>query len=492
MGHRDERGEGTENTSTSDQDNVEEGTVIIDDHASGLAGPMSWRLILSVALPASLSNSMAPALTTLQSSLLGHQVEGDVALAAFGSVATTIALATRVATFLGDASSAKSGNAIAARSPKALRDSIRSSLTWAVSLGLISVVLLSAARPFVFAKLLHLRGDVLAAAEGYWLYALAKIPFQLLNIAVNGALQGYRRANTVALNTGLFTAGELALDIVALCAAPQEPLLVKFGLVGVFVSFAQVCSAMYNLLTCVPVDADDRGEGRSLLQHLLADDGGDEGDEGNEGNEEEEEEEDRRGGMVDMFVRSLVMQTTFLVCLVLVSRMPNNTAALAAHHIVTNIWMLVSYFVDGFAASAIVWGSRLRASASTSSRRAQIELTKRCLTCGLVAGVVVGVTLTARRDQIIRFYVGAASEEDLVWELLKSMWVLLAGVQALNGVVFVIDGLLCAGGDFRYISKAYAAGLLFVFLPLVASPLRSSLLGVWFVKAIFNLYRMYV
>ncbi len=125
-----------------------------------------------------------------------------------------------------------------------------------------------------------------------------------------------------------------------------------------------------------------------------------------------------------------------------------------------------------------------------SETEALITLTVRCLVAGLVAGLVMMLGLLLGEERVLAFYIGQGNEgSEATRELLRTAWILVATVQPLNGLVFVIDGILCSGQDFRYISKAYVAGFVFVFLPLIVSPLRMSLLGIWGVKASFNIYR---
>ena len=52
-----------------------------------------------------------------------------------------------------------------------------------------------------------------------------------------------------------------------------------------------------------------------------------------------------------------VVQATFFIALAVASRM--GTAALAAHQIVAQLWLLTSYVTDGFAVAGTVLGSRL-------------------------------------------------------------------------------------------------------------------------------------
>jgi hypothetical protein len=233
------------------------------------------------------------------------------------SVSTTISLATRVSTFLTDATSAKCGLAVGQRDWRRLAESIRGSLAWAVSLGLISVLLLYAAKPFVFARLLSLRGDVLRDAEEYWVFAVGKLPFQLVNLSISGGLQGFgpERVRLVALISTLAAAVELLVDcVVVYVGSGGASLLLKFGVVGLAVAALQAGAGMALLLTVKPVEA---GDDFSLTARLTDNDAM-----ATEDDEDDEDDDARvvlKDGMVDMLVRSLVMQGSFLVALVAVS-----------------------------------------------------------------------------------------------------------------------------------------------------------------------------
>lgn len=60
-----------------------------------------------------------------------------------------------------------------------------------------------------------------------------------------------------------------------------------------------------------------------------------------------------------MLVRSTLLQATFVVVTVCVARLGSST--LAAHQVISQMWLLTSYVVDGFAAAGTVLGSRLGA-----------------------------------------------------------------------------------------------------------------------------------
>ena len=67
----------------------------------------------------------------------------------------------------------------------------------------------------------------------------------------------------------------------------------------------------------------------------------------------------------------LRVQATFFLAATIAARL--GTAALAAHAVVSQLWMLASFVVDGFAVAGTVLGSRLVAVLETSGTAAQVH-----------------------------------------------------------------------------------------------------------------------
>ena len=78
----------------------------------------------------------------------------------------------------------------------------------------------------------------------------------------------------------------------------------------------------------------------------------------------------------------LFVQATFFIALAVASRL--GTAALAAHQIVAQLWLLTSYVTDGFAVAGTVLGSRLshQRHATADSNNARLSPTYYSV-CGL-------------------------------------------------------------------------------------------------------------
>lgn len=127
--------------------------------------------------------------------------------------------------------------------------------------------------------------------------------------------------------------------------------------------------------------------------------------------------------------------------------------SLAAHSVVNQLWSVVSFAVDGFAAAGIVLGSRLAAQAHDPSRAPSAQwhlqrLIRRVLFAGFLAGTLAGVVFGVSRDRIIAMF---TRDPATVAALTDGTWAVLAAAQPINGLVFVYDGLMYASQSFRFI-----------------------------------------
>lgn len=195
---------------------------------------------------------------------------------------------------------------------------------------------------------------------------------------------------------------------------------------------------------------------------------------------------------LNMFIRSMIMQTTFFVTLIGASRL--GTPSLAAHSIVNQLWILISYAVDGFAAAGIVLGSRLVAQAhdallAADAKKHLIILIKKVLSAGLIAGVAAACVFGIGRERIIAMF---TNDADIIGVLRHHTWTVLVLSQPLNGCVFVYDGLMYASQSFTFIRNYFIVGFLIVFCPLMAIQAEywQALWGIWLANAATNLWRV--
>ena len=189
---------------------------------------------------------------------------------------------------------------------------------------------------------------------------------------------------------------------------------------------------------------------------------------------------------INVLVRSLMLSGSLLSLTVAIA--PLGTAALSAHAVILQLWMVTSYFVDGFADAGTMLGSKLLGENTAVSRRQMRWLTVIVALLGLGTGLAVSGALLALRDPII----GAFTRDPEASVALRSpLWLLLCALQPANALVFAYDGLLYATQSFRYVRNALTLGVVFVFAPslVLAVELRHTLLCVWGAKAGLNLWR---
>ena len=136
-------------------------------------------------------------------------------------------------------------------------------------------------------------------------------------------------------------------------------------------------------------------------------------------------------------------------------------ATLAAHQVVTGLWSLLALALDAVAiAGQAIVGRWLGAGDTVRARR----LAGRMIVWGMLAGLAFGVVLVALRH----VYVGLFTPDPAVQALIVAALLVFAVVAPINGVVFVLDGVLIGAGDARYLALA---GLVAVaaYLPIVLS-----------------------
>ena len=91
--------------------------------------------------------------------------------------------------------------------------------------------------------------------------------------------------------------------------------------------------------------------------------------------------------------------------------------------------------------------------------------------CGAVAGLGFSLAFVAARDPILRFFTTGA---DVRAALTSNLFLLVALIQPLNGIVFVLDGLLIGARDTRYLMWAMLTGALGIFVPISCLSLRQG------------------
>jgi putative MATE family efflux protein len=157
----------------------------------------------------------------------------------------------------------------------------------------------------------------------------------------------------------------------------------------------------------------------------------------------------------DLFIRTAALRGCFLVATGVATRI--GTVDVAAHQIAFEVWNFLALTLDAIAiAGQSMIGKFLGASQLADAHAAG----RRMLQWGLVFGIVVGAIVLIVRNSIP----GIFTDDALVDELAAFLLVFVGIMQPINGVVFVLDGLLIGAGDMRFLAWAMVAAAA-VFIP---------------------------
>jgi len=164
---------------------------------------------------------------------------------------------------------------------------------------------------------------------------------------------------------------------------------------------------------------------------------------------------------VPLVVRTLTLRAALLAATYVATSL--GTTSLAAHQVAFTLWTFLALALDAIAIAGQALTGRYLGAADIEGTR---STTRRMMWWGLGSGIVGGLALWALRD----LYVPWFTADPEVRRTLAAVLLVAAISQPLNGVVFVLDGVLIGAGDGKYLAVAGVIALL-AYLPLAFSVL---------------------
>jgi putative MATE family efflux protein len=174
----------------------------------------------------------------------------------------------------------------------------------------------------------------------------------------------------------------------------------------------------------------------------------------------------------NLFLRTAALLCGLLITTAVAARM--GTVTVAAHQIARELWSMLALVLDGFAIAAqAMIGTALGAGRSQVARAEA----RRLVWWGLGAGLVIAAGYMALAGPLPRVF---TADEGALAQV-GTVWLLVALLQPIGGIVFVLDGVLMGAGDFRFLFWSTAAASLGALLPVALLALRFDwgLRGVW-------------
>lgn len=398
------------------------------------------REIVGLALPAMAALAADPLLSLVDTALVGRL--GAVPLAALGVSVAVFTLAFFGCNFLTYGTTAEVARLRGAGRPQEAATYALQALWLAVALGVAVTVVLEAGAPLLL-RLMGATGAVAADAGTYLrIRALASVPV-LVVLVGHGAFRGHKDmrtplAITVAVNLANAVASWLLIYPAGLGIAGAA-----LGTLAAQTAGAATFLVLGRRRFAPP---DLRVEPAAMRRIV--------------------------GISRDLFLRTAALLTGLLVSTAVATRM--GTVTVAAHQIARELWTMLALVQDGFAiAGQAMVGTALGAGMVTEARDTAVRL----LWWGTGFGFVVGAAYLALEGVLPHIF----TTDPEVLAAVGSVWLTVALLQPVGGVVFVLDGILMGAGDFRFLWWSTALASLGGLVPVCLLALRYGwgLPGIW-------------
>lgn len=399
------------------------------------------REIVGLALPAMAALAADPLLSLVDTALVGRL--GAVPLAALGVSVALFTLAFFGFNFLTYGTTAEVARLRGAGRPAEASVYALQALWLAVALGLTATIVLEAAAPLLLTAM-GATGEVADSAEVYLrIRALALIPM-LVVLVGHGAFRGCKD-----MRTPLWITVTVNLANAVLSWALVYP--AGLGIAGAAwgTLLAQTAGAVtFLVLGRRRFDPPDRRIEPAAMRRIA-------------------------GISRDLFLRTAALLSGLLVSTAVAARM--GTVTVAAHQIARELWTMLTLVQDGFAiAGQAMIGTALGAGMIAEARGMALRL----VGWGTGFGFVVGGGYLALSGVLP----GVFTTDPEVLAAVGAVWVLVALLQPIGGVVFVLDGILMGAGDFRFLWWSTALASLGGLVPVCLAALRYGwgLTGIWY------------
>lgn len=399
--------------------------------------------ILELAVPALAGLAADPLVSLVDTAFVGQL--GRTPLAALGVNASVFSMAFVIFNFLAYGTTPRVGHALGEDDRREAGRVVMQALTLAILSGFAALGLLQLfAGPILSA--MGASGEMRGPAMTYLRIRAFAGPAVLLISAGRGAFRGYQDTRTPMYVT-------IGLNIVNLCLDPLLIFGLGWGLTGAAIATAtaQWCGALAFVFLLLVERREEFGivvelpEATDLVPFLQV-------------------------GW-ELFVRTAALIGTMTLATAVATRV--GVVAVAAHQVANQIWLFLALVVDALAVSGQALVSQQLGRDDPDEARA---VSDRLLEWGTLVGFILAAGFAALGPWLPGWFTGDSSTARAV----REVFVFVALLQPLNGLVFVWDGIYMGAEAFDYLAKAMvasavaAAGVLFL-----VRPAGWGLQGVW-------------
>lgn len=185
----------------------------------------------------------------------------------------------------------------------------------------------------------------------------------------------------------------------------------------------------------------------------------------------------------EIAIRTAALIFSMIFATAMASRM--GAVLLAGHEIAIQLWLLVSYTIDGLAVAgqALVAKYLGRHEADKGYRMGKI-----LVGWGFSAGLIFALLYLLFQAPLLSLFTDSAA----VVGATGAIFLLVALFQPVNGIVFVLDGFLIGASDTRYLMWVMVIGALAIFVPIswLSLQFHWGLPGLWSGLTLFMAWRL--
>jgi putative MATE family efflux protein len=399
------------------------------------------REIARLAVPAFGALVAEPAYVLADTAIVGHL--GTPQLAGLAMAAAILVAGYSIFIFLAYGTTAAVARLIGAGDEReAAHQAVQSIwLALAISAGVVPVGLVFSGR---LVRAFGATGDAAGYAQTYLSISLLGVPAMLVTYAAIGYLRGRQDTRTPLVVAIVAAVANLVLEVVLILglgygvgASAASTALVQWAAAAVYLLGVGRRTAELG----VPLGLSPRAVGR------LA-----------------------RVGFA-LMVRTVALRLAFTSATAVAARL--GTTEVGAHQIAFEIWNALALALDAIAIAGQALVGRLLGAGDVAAARAAA---RRMIEIGAAFGVLVGVLILATRGVLP----AAFSDDPAVLALTTFVLLFVGGMQPVNGVVFVLDGVLMGAGDMRYLAVSMvAAAMLFLVAAAVLVATGAGLGWLW-------------
>ncbi|HEX2851082.1 MAG TPA: MATE family efflux transporter [Acidimicrobiales bacterium] len=184
----------------------------------------------------------------------------------------------------------------------------------------------------------------------------------------------------------------------------------------------------------------------------------------------------------DLFIRTASLLLALALATAVAARL--GEVPLGAHQIAFQLWSFLALVLDAVAIAGQAMIGRFLGAADEGAARAAAG---RMVEWGVASGIALGVVVVVLRAVVLPVFTSDAA----VVVAARPVLLVVALLQPLNGVVFVLDGVLIGAGDLRYLAKGMVvSGAVFAGAALAVLHWHLSLVALWGALALLMAVRL--